>query len=35
MNIYADCFAARLAKNRKADLITGDKELKALKVRSE
>lgn len=27
---YADCFAAALAKNRKADLITGNKELKAL-----
>jgi predicted nucleic acid-binding protein len=27
---YGDCFAAALAKNRKADLITGDKEFKAL-----
>jgi predicted nucleic acid-binding protein len=27
---YADCFAAALAKNRKAELITGDKEFKAL-----
>ncbi len=25
---YADCFAAALAKNRKAELITGDKEFK-------
>ena len=25
---YADCFAAALAKDRKADLITGDKEFK-------
>lgn len=27
---YADCFAAALAKLRKAELITGDKEFKAL-----
>jgi predicted nucleic acid-binding protein len=27
---YGDCFAAALAKNRKAELITGDKEFKAL-----
>jgi ribonuclease VapC len=27
---YANCFAAALAKNRKADLVTCDKELKAL-----
>jgi ribonuclease VapC len=27
---YADCFAAALAKNRKAELITGDKAFKAL-----
>jgi ribonuclease VapC len=27
---YADCFAAALAKERKAELITGDKEFKAL-----
>ena len=27
---YADCFAAALAKTRKAELITGDKEFKAL-----
>ncbi|HJX18407.1 MAG TPA: type II toxin-antitoxin system VapC family toxin [Acidiferrobacterales bacterium] len=25
---YADCFAAALAKSRKADLVTGDKEFK-------
>lgn len=25
---YADCFAAALAKDRKADLVTGDKEFK-------
>ena len=25
---YADCFAAALAKNHKADLVTGDKEFK-------
>ncbi len=25
---YADCFAASLAKDRKADLLTGDKEFK-------
>jgi len=25
---YADCFAAALAKDRKAELVTGDKELK-------
>jgi predicted nucleic acid-binding protein len=25
---YADCFAAALAKERKADLVTGDKEFK-------
>ncbi|MBI4063504.1 MAG: type II toxin-antitoxin system VapC family toxin [Elusimicrobia bacterium] len=25
---YADCFAAALAKNKKAELITGDKEFK-------
>jgi PIN domain nuclease of toxin-antitoxin system len=29
---YGDCFAAALAKNRKADLITGDKEFKSLKT---
>lgn len=27
---YADCFAAALAKTKKAELITGDKEFKAL-----
>ena len=27
---YADCFAAALAKNRKAELITGDAEFKVL-----
>jgi len=27
---YADCFAASLAKNRKAELVTGDKEFKPL-----
>ncbi|HJR80859.1 MAG TPA: type II toxin-antitoxin system VapC family toxin [Anaerolineales bacterium] len=27
---YADCFAAALAKARKADLVTGDKEFKPL-----
>ncbi|MFZ1040954.1 MAG: type II toxin-antitoxin system VapC family toxin [Anaerolineales bacterium] len=27
---YADCFAAALAKGRKAELVTGDKEFKAL-----
>jgi len=27
---YADAFAAALAKNRKANLVTGDKEFKAL-----
>jgi ribonuclease VapC len=27
---YGDCFAAALAKNRKADLVTGDKEFKPL-----
>ncbi len=27
---YANCFAAALAKDRKAELITGDKEFKAL-----
>jgi predicted nucleic acid-binding protein len=25
---YADCFAAALAKERKSDLVTGDKEFK-------
>ena len=25
---YADCFAAALAKDRKSDLVTGDKEFK-------
>ncbi|MBA3505068.1 MAG: PIN domain-containing protein [Betaproteobacteria bacterium] len=25
---YADCFAAALAKHRKSDLVTGDKEFK-------
>ena len=25
---YADCFAAALAKDRKAELVTGDKEFK-------
>ena len=27
---YADCFAAALAKDRKADLVTGDKEFKKI-----
>ena len=27
---YGDCFAAALAKKRKAELVTGDKEFKAL-----
>ena len=27
---YADCFAAALAKNNKAELITGDKEFRIL-----
>ena len=27
---YADCFAAALAKDRKADLVTGDKEFKQI-----
>jgi|SRR3972149_1193321 len=27
---YADCYAAALAKNKKADLVTGDKEFKAV-----
>lgn len=27
---YADCFAAALAQNKKADLITGDKEFKSV-----
>ncbi len=27
---YADCFAAALAKNRRAELVTGDKEFKTL-----
>ncbi len=27
---YADCYAAALAKNRKAELITGDEEFKVL-----
>lgn len=27
---YGDCFAAALAKSRKADLVTGDKEFKPL-----
>ena len=27
---FGDCFAAALAKNRKAELVTGDKEFKAL-----
>jgi predicted nucleic acid-binding protein len=27
---YADCFAAALAKDKKAELVTGDKEFKAL-----
>ncbi|MEW5940237.1 MAG: type II toxin-antitoxin system VapC family toxin [Chloroflexota bacterium] len=27
---YADCFAAALAKNRKAELVTGDKEFKSV-----
>ncbi|HXQ37071.1 MAG TPA: type II toxin-antitoxin system VapC family toxin, partial [Anaerolineales bacterium] len=27
---YGDCFAAALAKNRKTDLVTGDKEFKSL-----
>jgi len=25
---YADCFAAALAKDRKAELVTGDKEFR-------
>jgi len=25
---YADCFAAALAKDRKAELVTGDREFK-------
>jgi predicted nucleic acid-binding protein len=29
---YADCYAAALAKARKADLVTGDKEFKPLEV---
>jgi PIN domain nuclease of toxin-antitoxin system len=29
---YADCFAAALAKLKKADLITGDKEFKSLEA---
>jgi len=29
---YADCFAAALAKTRKAELITGDEEFKALQA---
>ena len=28
---YADCFAAALAKDRKSDLVTGDKEFKQVK----
>ena len=27
---YADCYAAALAKNKKADLVTGDKEFKSV-----
>ena len=27
---YGDCFAAALAKNRKAELVTGDKEFKVM-----
>jgi predicted nucleic acid-binding protein len=27
---YADCFAAALAKSRKAELVTGDKEIQSL-----
>ena len=27
---YGDCFAAALAKNRRAELVTGDKEFKSL-----
>ena len=27
---YGDCFAAALAKNRRAELVTGDKEIKVL-----
>ena len=27
---YGDCFAAALAKNRKAELVTGDKEFRSL-----
>lgn len=29
---YADCFAAALAKDRKSDLITGDKEFKQIEA---
>ena len=29
---YADCFAAALAKERKAELVTGDKEFKAVEA---
>ncbi len=29
---YADCFAAALAKERKSDLVTGDKEFKQVEV---
>jgi len=29
---YADCYAAALAKSKKADLVTGDKEFKALEI---
>ena len=29
---YADCFAAALAKDRKSDLVTGDKEFKQIET---
>ena len=29
---YADCFAAALAKDRKSDLVTGDKEFKQIEA---
>ena len=32
---YADCFAAALAKHRKAELVTGDKEFKSLETRDQ
>ena len=30
---YADCFAAALAKERKSDLVTGDKEFKQVEAK--